>query len=766
MIGRIGYGESCQGMLNYVFDKEGMRILGYGNMYSQDISQKFFGSVLHFQGQRNATKNRYAHITLNLPLGEHLDDKIFQAVSMEYMVQMGYGEQPFVIVRHTDTGHEHVHIITTNVDDDGKVLGIFNSYRRNVATQRYLEQKFNLSPSPRTKQQRELPIYRLPELQFGMDTAQGTKYYLQDVLSGILQKHKVRSFGELAKLVKPYHIQVRQTKNISGRIGVAYGLDNLKGYRTRFINGSTVHRSLSGPKLQKVFEANSKSKLLPMHRKRLLKQIETTYGLFKTIRSKELAAVLKEYQDIDIKLDRKGLAIKGYTIHDRSGYEFTEKELGQKMRMDMRPVIFGKGDEPTEIDTNSSQFGIEIQKLIKEAFQTSHLKSPERNGLLSESIMTKSLSDILPYIATSKNYIFLERYLPSNQKELLKEALEREFPTVRERLYQLETKKEMETLEGKFNLIGKVLEKGIFDVGMEKGSVRLLFHSLGVKYHDNQLSFANSNRHTVPVRLGNLPFPKAMEQYVSTGFVHQNHSVLELLAEKNSENSPKLTASAFFLPMIFPKLYEKMDPVYHKQYENVALGSYVKYAERMHAPFEKSPKDYIAFFNAKGFYFTRTENGFEIKSIYTDNGTSCTLSKKTGLYLNSVPDVTKILEEQQSIINGLVKDGRDHLKNLWAGHLMERGRYDKVAFMLTFEKSYPNLHPEMVHHHMDNGLRKSVGEAIKRQSSIQQNHLLRKGVYAISSLLGNRGKGYEEVYNGFRDEMTDYSKYKGRGMSI
>jgi len=218
--------------------------------------------------------------------------------------------------------------------------------------------------------------------------------------------------------------------------------------------------------------------------------------------------------------------------------------------------------------------------------------------------------------------------------------------------------------------------------------------------------------------------------------------------------------------MIFPKLYEKMDPVYHKQYENVALGSYVKYAERMHAPFEKLPKDYIAFFNAKGFYFTRTENGFEIKSIYTDNGTSCTLSKKTGLYLNSVPDVTKILEEQQSIINGLVKDGRDNLKNLWAGHLMERGRYDKVAFMLTFEKSYPNLHPEMVHHHMDNGLRKSVGEAIKRQSSIQQNHLLRKGVYAISSLLGNRGKGYEEVYNGFRDEMTDYSKYKGRGMSI
>src|SRR5690606_941276 len=144
MIGRILYRESCQGVLKYVFGKEGMRILGYGNMYSQDISKKFFGSVLHFQGQRNATKNRYAHITLNLPHGEHLDDKTFYKVSEEYMDQMGYGEQPYAVVRHNDTKHEHVHIVTTNVDAKGKVLGIFNSYRRNVATQHHLEKKFNL----------------------------------------------------------------------------------------------------------------------------------------------------------------------------------------------------------------------------------------------------------------------------------------------------------------------------------------------------------------------------------------------------------------------------------------------------------------------------------------------------------------------------------------------------------------------------------------------------------------------------------------------
>ena len=766
MIGTIVYGESCQGMLNYVFRKEGMRILGYGNMISQDISQKFFGSVLHFQGQRNATKNRYAHITLNLPHGEHLDDKTFHKVSKEYMQQMGYGEQPFVVVRHNDTKHEHVHIISTNVNESGKVLNIFNSHRRSVATRQYLEKKFGLSPAPSTKQERKLPLYRLPEFQSGMDETQGTKFYLQDVLNGILQKHKVRSFQELAKLAAPYHIEIRQTKSKSGRVGVAYGLNNQKGYQTRFINGSVVHRRLSGPKLQKVFDAQSKSKMLPMHRKRLLKQIETTYGLFKSIRPHDLGEVLKGYQDIDIKLDKKLDYITGYTIYDKSGYVFTERELSPNIRMEKCLDVFGNGEEPTAIDTNSKQFKLEIQKLIKEAFHLSYLKFPKRHGLISESIRAKNLNNVLPYIMQSKNHIFLEHFLPRNRKELLRKAFEKEFPIVKERLYNQETKKEKETLEGKFQLIGKVLKKGILDVGKENGSVRLLFQSLGVKYHNNRLSFKNSNRHTVPVRLGNLPFPKSMEKYVSNGFIRQNHLILEMLTTKSSDKNLKLSASTIFLPMVFPQLYQKMAPSYKEHYESLALGSYVKHAEPMHAPFEKSAKDYIAFYNAKGFYFVKGNDGFEVKSIYTEKRTSCSISKRTGLYLNSIPDVSAELKKQEPVINDLIEDGRNNLKNLWVGHLIERGMYDRAAFMLTKEKVYPNLHPEMAQYHMDNGLRKSMDEAFKRQLSIKQNSLLRKGVYAISSLLGDRGRKQEEVYNGFKDELTDYSKYKGKGRGL
>jgi len=764
MIAKLIYGETCEGTLKYVLGKEGMQILGYGNTFSQSISSKFFENVLHFQGQRNATKNRYAHISLNLPHGENINDKTFLKISTEYMENMGYGAQPYIVVRHNDTEHQHVHIVTTNVKDDGQVLGIYNSHRRSMATRQHLEKKYGLTSAPTTKQKERLPIHRLPELQFGMDAEKGTRYYVQDVLNSINQKYKVRSFEELARLVRPYHIEVKSTKNEAGRTGVKYGLNNQKGYRTNFINGSEVHRNLSGPKLQKVFDIHSKSKLLPMHRKRLLKQMETTYDLFQTIQPQDLEEVVKEYQDIDIKLEKKEEVIEGFTVFDKSGYVFRAGELSENFRMKNRKDIFGNGNEPTQIDIESKQFKLEIQKTIKEALTTSYLKSPKQEGLFSEHIMTRNFDDIVPSLMASEKHNFLERYIPRNQKEEFRKAVENTFPIVRSKLYELETKKEMETLESKFKLIGKVLKKEVFNVGTKKGSVRLLFQSLGVKYNDNQLSFTKSNRHTFPVKLGHLPFPKEMGNYVSSGFVRQNHLMLEMLSEQSSENSSKLTASAIFLPMIFPNLYEKMNPDYKKQYESVALGSYVKNTERTHAPFEKSAKDYIALFNAKGFYFVKGEKGFEVKSIYTDNKTSSALPKRTSQYLSSIPDVAATLKEQQTVINKLVDVGRNKLENLWTGHLMERGLYDKVAFMLTVEKVHPNLHREMVEHHMDNGLRQSLIQVSQRRSSIQNNRLLRKGVYAISSLLGSRGKKSEEMYNGFKDEFTDFTKFKKKGM--
>src|SRR5680860_506790 len=248
MIARILYRESVHGVLNYVFGKEGSTVLGFKNTYSEfGTDRALFANVLYYLGQRHESPQRYSHITINLPHGEHLENSSFYKLAQDYMDGMGYAGQPYVVVRHNDTLHEHIHIVSTTIKENGSRVNLSHDYRRNVATQKYLEKSYGLSQSPETESHRELPHYRLPELQFAADDSNGTKFYMQDVLNGMLQRHKVRSFDQLAFLIAPYHIALRTMKNENGRVGVAYGIDNQKKYKTQFINGSTVHPKLSGP---------------------------------------------------------------------------------------------------------------------------------------------------------------------------------------------------------------------------------------------------------------------------------------------------------------------------------------------------------------------------------------------------------------------------------------------------------------------------------------------------------------------------------------
>lgn len=342
MIARVLYRKSVQGVLKYVLGKEESTILGFQNTYSDtNTDMKFFGRVLYHLGNRHDSEKRYAHISLNLPRGEDLNDKDFFELSKNYMEHMGYGEQPYVVIRHHDTKHEHVHIVSSTIKEDCLQINLSNDIRRSIATQKYLEKEFGLSPSPDTKQTKELPKYEMPE--FRNRDINGVRFYIQDIVNIALQKYKVRSFKELADHLKDHHIEVKTVKR-NGRIGVSYGVAVKDGYKSRFINGYTVHPQLSGPKLQKVFEQNQCSKLLPMVKKRLEKQLQTTHGLFRTINPEQLPDILESYQNLDCKVDYddEEKAVD-FTIYDKSGYVLKAEEIATNVRIGKNSELFKTG---------------------------------------------------------------------------------------------------------------------------------------------------------------------------------------------------------------------------------------------------------------------------------------------------------------------------------------------------------------------------------------------------------------------------------------
>ncbi len=766
MIGRILYRENVHGVLNYVFGKEDCKVLGFKNTYSEyGTDPKLFANVLHYLGQRHESPRRYAHITINLPHGEHLDDRTFYRLAQDYMGQMGYAKQPYVVVRHNDTLHEHIHIVSTTIQENGSMIGLSHDHRRNVAVQKYLERSYGLSPSPETKLHKDLPLFRLPEIQFGADDSNGTKFYIRDVVNGMLQRHKVRSFDQLAGILKPYHIVLNKMTNEIGRVGVAYGIDNQKKYRTQFINGYNVHPKLSGPKLLGLFEKNSKSKLLPMHKKRLEKQLMTTLGLFKSIRQEDLPDVLKSYQNIDCELHYgKKKRLKNIVIFDKSGYLFNASEISFKIDLTIHPKLIDDTAGVTCLDDTGKQFGLEVRKLIKNAFYEAYLKSNKSDMLLSDFVMMKNFKDVLPYISGSESYSFLNHYDGNIHNGVL-EVLKNRFESTRSQLNLAETKKEIKTLENTASVLIKVLEANVFDVTGNKDIPFYLVQSLGLKYNGNNILYRNSGAHSVKLSLEDFHIPKIDRSYISTGSTDQNIKVLELLLETEASKDRSLNATAFFLPLMMPELYGSMNAEYRERFEENSLRAYLRTAEQLQIRYEKSPGDYIKLFNAKGFYFGQEQGKIYVSSIYSKYPVNIPLEPRTHRYLKSIKDLDAVLNEQSEALDNIKEKGRGQLEHLWLSHLIEKGLYGKAAFMMVYDGMYPNLEREVMEHHMGNGLRENIVQVSKQKIKYLRASNLRKGVYAFSALLGG-GYKEEEVFNGFKDELTDFGKYKGNNRFV
>lgn len=88
----------------------------------------------------------YAEFILSLYPGETLTDKEWLSLANEYVQRMGYGKCCYAVVLNTDKAHQHVHVLLTTVDEEGRSVPSGNNYRRSEKISRELERKYGLTP--------------------------------------------------------------------------------------------------------------------------------------------------------------------------------------------------------------------------------------------------------------------------------------------------------------------------------------------------------------------------------------------------------------------------------------------------------------------------------------------------------------------------------------------------------------------------------------------------------------------------------------------
>src|SRR5207237_5583995 len=72
------------------------------------------------------TKINSVHISLNFDPSEKLSRELLKEIADLYMIAIGFGEQPYLVYQHHDAGHPHLHIVTTNIKENGKRIELHN----------------------------------------------------------------------------------------------------------------------------------------------------------------------------------------------------------------------------------------------------------------------------------------------------------------------------------------------------------------------------------------------------------------------------------------------------------------------------------------------------------------------------------------------------------------------------------------------------------------------------------------------------------------
>ena len=151
MKGKITTGKGFKGALKYIFEykneKEKSPELVFTNMCGENINELAKEFKLVANSKSNIKKPVY-HMSLTLPESDgKLDKENWENIVFSHLEKMGIDKDnhQFVVVRHNDTKHDHVHILLNKIGFDGKVYHPQNDVFKIIKSTNELEQEYNLT---------------------------------------------------------------------------------------------------------------------------------------------------------------------------------------------------------------------------------------------------------------------------------------------------------------------------------------------------------------------------------------------------------------------------------------------------------------------------------------------------------------------------------------------------------------------------------------------------------------------------------------------
>lgn len=242
MIAKLVKGKGFRGALEYDLREQKGQLLdtNMGSDNPRDLAREF-GEIRALRP--NLTK-AVCHVSLSVAHDEKLTDEQWKGAAQKYLTGMGFQDSQFVVSKHTDTEHPHIHIIANRVTMKGEVVSDSKDYQRQEAIMRKLEKEYGLKEvQPSQEALRRAPTKGEIEcaVRTGRPSAKVTMQELVD--KALLEKTDFETFRNH---LEKKGVEVMLNQSDTGRVsGISYRHNEIT------MKGSDLGRGYSWSGIQK-----------------------------------------------------------------------------------------------------------------------------------------------------------------------------------------------------------------------------------------------------------------------------------------------------------------------------------------------------------------------------------------------------------------------------------------------------------------------------------------------------------------------------------
>lgn len=143
------------------------------------------------------------HITINFVPGEILSNQQHIAIANRYMQGIGLENQPYLVYRHDDASHPHLHIVSTLIQPDGvRIKTNYIGKKLSEPTRKAIEKEFNLVPAGGKKQR--------------LDQTPATTERITRVLQEVNRDYKFGSLAEYNAILRGHNVIATASRKTGG----------------------------------------------------------------------------------------------------------------------------------------------------------------------------------------------------------------------------------------------------------------------------------------------------------------------------------------------------------------------------------------------------------------------------------------------------------------------------------------------------------------------------------------------------------------------